>query len=73
MRNEIEIKMVPRTIFDVFTKNLGRGDYYSKPFSKFFEYARWISILTYLVSPKNVEHHYDIGGEKGEKLYDIFR
>ena len=23
-------------------------------------------------SRKNVEHHYDIGGEKGEKLYDIF-
>merc|ERR1711991_1116379 len=21
---------------------------------------------------KNVEHHYDIGGHKGEKLYDIF-
>ena len=21
---------------------------------------------------KNIEHHYDIGGERGEKLYDIF-
>ena len=23
-------------------------------------------------SKKNVEHHYDIGGYKGEKLYDLF-
>ena len=23
-------------------------------------------------SRKNAEHHYDIGGAKGEKLYDIF-
>ena len=23
-------------------------------------------------SRKNVEHHYDIGGARGEKLYDIF-
>ena len=56
-------------------KNLGRKEittasYLSK---KLFEIARFVSNFNLPgKSRKNVEHHYDIGGEKGEKLYDMF-
>jgi len=58
-----------------FVKNLGRSEltaagYISK---KLFQVQRYI--LNYNLPNKarrNTEHHYDIGGEKGEKLYDIF-
>ncbi len=56
-------------------KNLGRQEintasYISK---KMFQIWRYISNFNLPgKSRKNVEHHYDIGGKKGEKLYDIF-
>ena len=40
---------------------------------KVFQIWRYISNFNLPgKSRKNVEHHYDIGGERGEKLYDIF-
>ena len=56
-------------------KNLGRREisstsYFSK---KIFQMWRYVSNFNLPgKSRKNVEHHYDIGGTKGEKLYDIF-
>mgnify|MGYP001223403552 CR=1 FL=1 len=56
-------------------QNLGREEittasYFSK---KIYELIRFISNFNLpSKARKNVEHHYDIGGEKGEKLYDIF-
>ncbi len=56
-------------------KNLGRSEvntagYLSK---KMFQIWRFLSNYNLPGrSRKNIEHHYDIGGEKGEKLYDIF-
>ena len=76
MRNEIEIKNGSLEQFLMsLIKNLGREEittasYLSK---KIFEFARLVSNFNLPgKSRKNVEHHYDIGGEKGEKLYDIF-
>ena len=56
-------------------QNLGREEittasYFSK---KIYELIRFISNFNLpSKARKNVEHHYDIGGDKGEKLYDIF-
>ena len=76
MRNEIEIKNGSLEQFLMsLLKNLGREEITTASLfsKKFFEYARWISNFNLPgKSKKNVEHHYDIGGEKGEKLYDIF-
>ena len=76
MRNEIEIINGSLEQFLMsLVKNLGREEittasYFSK---KIFEIARLVSNFNFPgKSKKNVEHHYDIGGEKGEKLYDIF-
>ena len=76
MRNEIEIINGSLEQFLMaLVKNLGREEittasYFSK---KIFEIARLVSNFNLPgKSRKNVEHHYDIGGEKGEKLYDIF-
>ena len=76
MRNEIEIKNGSLEQFLMsLVKNLGKEEittasYLSK---KIFEIARLFTNFNLPgKSRKNVEHHYDIGGEKGEKLYDIF-
>ena len=56
-------------------KNLGREEITTASFfsKKFIKHVRFISNFNLPgKSKKNVEHHYDIGGEKGEKLYDIF-
>ena len=56
-------------------ENLGRKEvtitgYISK---KIFQFWRYLSNFNLPgKSKKDIEHHYDIGGEKGEKLYDIF-
>tara|TARA_Y100001970_G_C14198357_1_gene839517 strand:+ start:90 stop:1295 length:1206 start_codon:yes stop_codon:yes gene_type:complete len=76
MRNEIEIKngSIDQFLMSLL-KNLGRGEITTASFfsKKFFELARLVSNFNLPgKSKKNVEHHYDIGGEKGEKLYDIF-
>ncbi len=76
MRNEIVIENASLKDFLMgLVKNLGRkevttGSYISK---RIFQLWRYISNFNLPgQSRKNVEHHYDIGGEKGEKLYDIF-
>ena len=76
MRNEIIIENASLKEFLMeLVKNLGRREvsmssYISK---KSFQFYRHLSNFNFPgKSRKNVEHHYDIGGEKGEKLYDIF-
>ena len=76
MRNEILIQNGSLEEFLMsLVENLGREEittasYLSK---KIYQLVRFISNFNLPgKSRKNVEHHYDIGGEKGEKLYDIF-
>ena len=76
MRNEILIENASLKEFLMeLIKNLGRREvntasYISK---RIFQLWRFLSNFNLPgKSRKNVEHHYDIGGEKGEKLYDIF-
>jgi len=56
-------------------KNLGRREVNSASYisKRIFQLWRYLSNFNLPgKSRKNVEHHYDIGGDKGEKLYDIF-
>ena len=76
MRGEIIIENASLKDFLMnLVKNLGRREvntasYISK---RIFQLWRFLSNFNLPgKSRKNVEHHYDIGGEKGEKLYDIF-
>ena len=76
MRNEIIIENGSLKDFLMeLVKNLGRQEvttasYISK---RFYQLCRFVTNFNLpSKSRKNVEHHYDIGGEKGEKLYDIF-
>ncbi len=76
MRNEILIQNGSLEEFLMsLIENLGREEittasYLSK---KIYEAVRYISNFNLPgKARKNVEHHYDIGGDKGEKLYDIF-
>ena len=76
MRNEIVIENASMKEFLMdFVKNLGRNEVNSASYisKKIFQFWRYLSNFNLPgKSRKNVEHHYDIGGEKGEKLYDIF-
>ncbi len=76
MRNEIEIKNASLDQFLMsLVENLGREEITTASyfFKKIFQIARSLSNFNLPgKSRKNVEHHYDIGGERGEKLYDIF-
>ena len=76
MRNEVLILNGSLEEFLMsLIENLGRGEittasYLSK---KIYQAVRFISNFNLPgKARKNVEHHYDIGGDKGEKLYDIF-
>ena len=76
MRNEIIIENGSLKDFLMeLVKNLGRHEvttasYISK---RIYQFCRFVTNFNLPgKSRKNVEHHYDIGGEKGEKLYDIF-
>ena len=76
MRNEIKIENGSLKDFLMeLVKNLGRKEvnttsYLSK---RIFQLWRYLSNFNLPgKSRKNAEHHYDIGGERGEKLYDIF-
>ncbi len=76
MRNEIEIinGSVKDFLFCLI-KCLGRRELNSTSFfsKKLYQVWRYITNFNFPGnSKKNVEHHYDVGGEKGEKLYDIF-
>ena len=76
MRNEILIQNGSLVEFLMsLVENLGREEittasYLSK---RIYQLVRFISNFNLPgKARKNVEHHYDIGGDKGEKLYDIF-
>jgi cyclopropane-fatty-acyl-phospholipid synthase len=76
MRNEIIIEngSLKDFLMDL-VKNLGRGEISTASLITKKIYQVWRTITNYNLpgkSRKNVEHHYDIGGGKGEKLYDIF-
>ena len=76
MRNEIIIEnaSLKEFLMDLI-KNLGRREVNSASYisKKIFQLWRYVSNFNLPgKSRKNVEHHYDIGGKKGEKLYDIF-
>ncbi len=56
-------------------ENLGRKEFSTAGFisKKIYQILRYVSNYNLPgKSKKNIEHHYDIGGERGEKLYDIF-
>ncbi len=76
MRNEIVIENGSLKDFLMeLIKNLGREEISQQSFlsKKFYGLWRFLSNFNFQSrSKKNVEYHYDIGGEKGEKLYDIF-
>ena len=76
MRNEIIIENASLKEFLMdLVKNLGRREVSSASYisKRIFQLWRYISNFNLPgKSRKNVEYHYDIGGEKGEKLYDIF-
>jgi cyclopropane-fatty-acyl-phospholipid synthase len=76
MRNEIIIENASlKEFLMLFVKNLGRQEVSSASFisKKIFQFYRYFSNFNLPgKARKNVEHHYDIGGERGEKLYDIF-
>ena len=51
-------------------KEITRSSYFLK---KFFQHWRFVSNFNFPgKSRKDIQYHYDIGGVKGEKLYDIF-
>ena len=76
MRGEIIIENASLKEFLMnLVKNLGRREVSSASYisKRIFQIWRYLSNFNLPgKSRKNVEHHYDIGGEKGEKLYDIF-
>ena len=76
MRNEIIIENASLKEFLMgLVKNLGRREVNSTSYisKRIFQIWRYLSNFNLPgKSRKNVEHHYDIGGVKGEKLYDIF-
>ncbi len=76
MRNEIIIEnaSLKEFLMDII-KNLGRKEVSSSSYvsKKLFQIWRYLSNFNLPhKAKKNAEHHYDIGGVKGEKLYDIF-
>ena len=76
MRNEIEIENASMKDFLMeLIKNLGRNEISTTSLITKKIYQAWRTITNFNLpskSRKNVEHHYEIGGKRGEKLYDIF-
>ena len=76
MRNEIIIEngSLKDFLMDLI-KNLGREEVTTASLfsKKLFQLWRYISNFNFPGKSKiNAEHHYDVGGDKGEKLYDLF-
>ena len=58
-----------------FVKKLGRTEVTTPSLISKKIYGIWRTLTNFNLqgkSKKNVEHHYDVGGKKGEKLYDLF-
>ena len=76
MRNDIIIKnaSLKEFLMDLI-QNLGRSEVStaSAITKKIYQIYRYLTNFNFPgKSKKNIEHHYDIGDERGEKLYDIF-
>jgi cyclopropane-fatty-acyl-phospholipid synthase len=76
MRNDIVIEnaSLKEFLMDLI-KNLGRREVStaSAIAKRIYQLCRYLTNFNFpSKSKKNIEHHYDIGGERGEKLYDIF-
>ena len=76
MRNDIVIEnaTLKEFLMDLI-KNLGRGEVStaSAITKRIYQLCRHLTNFNFPgKSRKNIEHHYDIGGKRGEKLYDIF-
>jgi len=64
-----------REFLDLAFKNIGRKEITTSAYiiKKIFQLWRFLSNYNLpLKSKKDIQHHYDVGGQKGEKLYDIF-
>ena len=64
-----------REFLDLVFKNVGREEIATSAYiiKKLLQIWRFISNYNLpLKSKKDIQHHYDVGVEKGEKLYDIF-
>ncbi len=76
MRNEIIIENASLKDFLMdLIKNLGRNEISTASLITKKIYQAWRFLTNFNLpgkSRKNIEHHYDIGGKKGEQLYDIF-
>ena len=76
MRKEIIIENASLKDFLMdLIKNLGRNEVSTASLVTKKIYQIWRYLTNFNLpgkSRKNIEHHYDIGGTKGEKLYDIF-
>ncbi len=76
MRGDILIENVTLKEFLMeLLKNIGRNEFTTPGYISKKIYQCWRFISNYNLpgkSKKDIEHHYDIGGERGEKLYDIF-
>ena len=76
MRGDIVIENASLKDFLMeLVKNLGRGEITTASIITKKIYQVWRAITNFNLparSRKNVQHHYDIGGQRGEKLYDIF-
>ena len=76
MRNEIIIENASLKDFLMsLMKNLGRNEVSTASLitKKIYQIYRYFTNFNLPgKSRKDIEHHYDIGGSKGEKLYDIF-
>ena len=76
MRGEIIIENASLKDFLMdLIKNLGRGEVSttSAITKRIYQIYRYLTNFNFTGrSKKNIEHHYDIGGDRGEKLYDIF-
>ena len=76
MRGEIIIEnaSLKEFLMDLI-ENLGREEVStaSAITKKIYQIYRYLTNFNFPgKSKKNIEHHYDIGGDRGEKLYDIF-
>ena len=76
MNGEIIIENASLSEFlDLAFKNVGRKEITTTAYiiKKLLQAWRFISNYNFpLKSKKDIQSHYDVGGEKGEKLYDIF-
>jgi len=76
MRGEIIIENASLKEFLMgLIQNLGRGEVSttSAITKRIYQIYRYLTNFNFPGrSRKNIEHHYDIGGDRGEKLYDIF-